>query len=46
VVQPAVGGGSLTVSRVIEERERERSVEKLLSVARESAGPKILGCGT
>jgi hypothetical protein len=50
------GGGGETVSRATEERERERKRErekeresgdeKLLSVARESTGPKILVCGT
>jgi hypothetical protein len=40
-----VGGGSDTmVSRATEERERTGD-EKLLSVMRESAGPKTLGHG-
>jgi hypothetical protein len=36
----------MTVSRATEERERESEVEKLLSAAKESAGPEILGRGT
>jgi hypothetical protein len=41
-----IGGGGTMVSRAIEEWERESRVEKLLSVARESAGLEILGWGT
>jgi hypothetical protein len=40
-----VGGGGMTVSSATEERERVQG-QKLLSMARESAGPKILGRGT
>jgi hypothetical protein len=40
------GGGGTTVSRAIEEREREHRKGKLLSVARESVGPEILVHGT
>jgi hypothetical protein len=36
------GGSGTTVSRVTKERERVAG-QKLLSVARESVGPKILG---
>jgi hypothetical protein len=43
------GGDGSTVSRVIEERERERGVEKLLGMVRErerhSTGHGILGRG-
>jgi hypothetical protein len=37
----AGGSGGMTVSRAIEEREREREVKNLLSVMRESVGLKF-----
>jgi hypothetical protein len=48
VTASTAGGGGTTVSRSTKERagERERGVKKLLSVARENVGPKILGRGT
>jgi hypothetical protein len=45
VAATMVGGGGTTCLRR-QKSERERRVEKLLSVVKESVGPEILGRGT